>query len=466
MLRALSLTQRLTIFFTVLAAAVVFGLGWVFIQATARHFVDLDLGTLQDKQHLIEDIVRSANSIEDTKWRLNEALSHHHDLYVVVKDARSDVLYQSRGFQSPGLLQPPTPSTAGETGLRLQHWSSEGREYRATGFQVTPAYDERGALDVLAAIDTEHHEHFLSELRRTLLLYALLAVAVSGLLGWLAAHQGLAPLRAMRAQAAAVSGHHFNERMPVAAVPIEMADLAAELNGMLDRLREDYRRLAEFSSDLAHELRTPISNLLTQTQVALSSKRDAPTYRNILASNAEELERMARMVADMLFLAKAERGMPLPNRERFSAAQEVQALLEFYDAVAEEKGIRLGVTGDGEIDGDRLMFRRAVSNLLSNAVRHGDPGSPVTVKIGTSDEGVSISVSNTADDIDPALLTRLFDRFFRGDPSRAHPASEGAGLGLSITKAIVEAHGGDIAATSGDRTVRMVMRFPPSAAIS
>lgn len=465
MLRALSLTQRLTIFFTALAAAVVFGLGLVFIQATTRHFVDLDRATLQDKQHLIEDIVQSANSVEDTKWRLNEALSHHRGLYAVVTDTRGGTLYQSQDFRPPDAALPSATLT-GRSAAPLQHWQSEGREYRAMAFQVTPSYDNASPLDVLVAIDTEHHEHFLAELRSTLLLYALVAVAVSGLLGWLAARQGLAPLRAMRAKAAAVSGHQFSERMPVDAVPVEMADLAAELNAMLDRLHEDYRRLAEFSSDLAHELRTPISNLLTQTQVALSAKRDAPIYRNILASNAEELERMARMVADMLFLAKAERGMDLPNRERFSSAREAQALLEFYDAVAEEKDIRLSVTGDGMIDGDRLMFRRAVSNLLSNAVRHGDPGSDVSVTIDVGELGVSISVENAVDDIDPVALPRLFDRFFRVDPSRAHPASEGAGLGLSITKAIVEAHGGDIVATSRDRRVRMVMRFPASPAIT
>ncbi len=466
MLRRLPLTQRLTLFFTVLAAILVLGLGLVFIQATDRHFVELDRGALQDQQHLIDDIVRSANSVEDVKWRLGEALSHHDGLYVVVKDAPGRVLYQPENFVVPVSAQMHGGLPASGSQPSILHWHVGHRDFRAMTFSVTPAYDQANPLQVLAAIDTVHHEHFLSELRRTLLLYALVAVAVSGVLGWLAAHQGLAPLRAMRARAAAVSGHAFEERMPVDAVPVEMADLATELNGMLDRLQEDYRRLAAFSSDLAHEFRTPISNLLTQTQVALSTKRDAPTYRNILASNAEELERMARMVADMLFLAKAERGMALPNRERFTAAAEVQALLDFYDAVAEEKRLRLSVTGDGVIEGDRLMFRRAVSNLLSNAVRHGDIGSPVLVKITDAASGVSVSVENAADDIPPAALSRVFDRFFRVDPSRAHPAAEGAGLGLSITQAIVAAHGGSVAATSQGRTVRVTMQFPATASVS
>lgn len=465
MLRRLSLIQRLTLFFTVLAAVIVLGLGLVFIQATAQHFVELDRGALLDKQHLIYDIVQSANSTEEVKWRLGEALSHHHGLYVVVKDSQGRLLYQPDSFQVPDSTKWPAPPQDA-VDIPLVHWRSGNQGFRATAFSVTPAYDKANALQVLAVIDTAHHEYFLAELRRTLMLYALAAVVVSGLLGWLAAHHGLSPLRAMRARAAAVSGHPFNERMPVGAVPVEMADLAAELNSMLDRLQEDYRRLGEFSSDLAHELRTPISNLLTQTQVALSAKRDAPTYRNILASNAEEMERMARMVADMLFLAKAERCIALPIREQFPAAPEVQALLEFYDAVAEEKGVKLRLVGEGVIDGDRLMFRRAVSNLLSNAVRHGDPGSEVVVMIEPSERDVAVSVENTADDIPSSALPRLFDRFFRVDPSRAHPASEGAGLGLSITKAIVDAHAGEIKATSNERQFRLVMRFPATSPIA
>lgn len=460
MLRAPSLTQRLTVFFTVLAAAIVLGLGFLFFQATARHFVELDRAILLDKRHLIEDIFRSSGSAEDAASRLQEALSHHDGLYVVVKDTRQGMLYQSPDFSAAAAEPSPAAMASDPAQVPLLQWRSEGRAYRGMDFQVMPAYESTGLVDVIAAVDTEHHEHFLAELRNALLLYALLAVAASGLLGWLAAHHGLAPLRAMRARAAAVSGHPFSQRMPADSVPIEMADLAVELNGMLDRLQDDYRRLAEFSSDLAHEFRTPISNLLTETQVALSSRRDAPTYRNILASNAEELERMGRMVADMLFLAKAERGLSVVDRERFLAAPEVQALLEFYDALAEEKGIRLVVEGDGAIDGNRLMFRRALSNLLSNAVRHGDPDSRVLIRIETGPRGVAISVENTADDIDPAALPRLFDRFFRVDASRGRPASEGVGLGLSITKAIVEAHGGEITATSCNRCVQVLMRFP------
>ena len=239
-----------------------------------------------------------------------------------------------------------------------------------------------------------------------------------------------------------------------------MADLAHELNRMLDRLQDDFQRLTDFASDLAHELRTPISNLLTQTQVVLASKRDAATYRDILASNAEEFQRLARMVSDMLFLAKTERGVSLPRKEQFSAQQESYALLEFYEAVAEEKQIHLKLKGDGLVDGDRLMFHRAVSNLLSNALRYTPHAGMVTIDIETAASWTLVTVENTGQDIDPKVLPRLFDRFYRADPSRAHPDSDGSGLGLAITRAIAEAHGGSITATSADGRTRFTLKFP------
>lgn len=457
MFRSFSLTSRLTLFFTMAAAAIVLGLGVLFMVLTERHFVDLDRSSLQDKQHLIEEILTTANSIDDARWRLGEALGNHHGLYALVESRRGGTIFRSNGFQPPESLSEVNPA-----GIQpvIQDWRDKDREFRSLRFQANLADSSSERLDVLVAIDTIHHTHFMTQLRHTLVFYAVLAVGVSGLLGWFAAYQGLTPLRAMKARASVVTGQQLSQRMPIDAVPIEMADLARELNQMLDRLQEDFRRLSEFSSDLAHELRTPISNLLTQTQVALSAKRDAETYRDILESNAEEFQRLARMVSDMLFLAKTERGVDLPHKEPFSAARDAQALLEFYEAVAEEKGITLSLHGEGAILGDRLMFRRALSNLLSNALRHAHHRSTVVVKVGETVEGTLVSVENSGDRIDPAVLPRLFDRFYRADPSRTHPESEGAGLGLPITRAIVQAHGGAVDAQSQNGLTVFRMLFP------
>lgn len=449
----LSLTRRLTLFFTGVATAVVLGLGALFLVETEQHFVELDRMALQDKRHLIEGILRNAHSVDDARGRLNEALSHHHDLRVLVQDTRGKTVFQSPASDSH--LERVPIDKQGAFGF----WRHGDTEFHTLSFEVVPAYSA-APLQMLIATDTQHHIQFLDGLRSSLALYVIAAIVVCGLLAWFAARQGLAPLREMKSRAAGVTSQKLSERMPVEAVPVEMADLAQELNRMLDRLRDNFQRLTDFSSDLAHELRTPISNLLTQTQVALTTERDAATYRDILASNAEEFQRLARMVSDMLFLAKAERAEALPHKEQFSARKEAQALLEFYEAVAEEKRIQLRLDGDGRIDGDRLMFRRAVSNLLSNALRYTPDAGDVEIKISSTASLTSVVVENTGSDIDPKILSRLFDRFYRADCSRTHPDSDSSGLGLAITRAIVEAHDGSVTATSAHGRTCFTLSFP------
>jgi two-component system heavy metal sensor histidine kinase CusS len=292
-----------------------------------------------------------------------------------------------------------------------------------------------------------------------LLTYALLASLLSAVLSWWAARTGLKPLRAMKSRAQAVNANKLDERMPADAVPIEMADLAISLNDMLQRLQNDFRRLSEFSSDLAHELRTPISNLLTQTQVVLAQHRTVEEYQDTLASNAEEFQRLARMVSDMLLLAKAEHGLLLPSVEDIVLQAEVSALLDFYEALAEEKSVTVRCSGEGRVLGDRLMLRRAISNLLSNALKYTPAKGQVDIAIESTPAHVVLRVSNTGEAIAAEHLPRLFDRFYRADKSRTHAESDGAGLGLAITRAIVEAHGGKVAVQSADGKTDFSLEF-------
>lgn len=189
-------------------------------------------------------------------------------------------------------------------------------------------------------------------------------------------------------------------------------------------------------------MRTPVSNLLTQTQVTLSKARSADDYREILASNAEEFERLSRTISDMLFLAKADNDQVIPSQESIELAEEVAELLEYYEILAEEKAITLSQSGRGRVTGDRLMLRRAISNLLSNAIRHTPNGGSIATRICHASEGSTVlTVENTGKTISPEHLPRLFDRFYRVDSSRFR-TTENAGLGLAITRSILQAHGG------------------------
>jgi len=425
--------------------------------AADQHFIELDRHTLRDKQQLIKGILEKALTKSDARWRLGEALNHHHGLYISAMEPDGALLYSSDGFVLPNELVSRRHLSNDPV---IERWQSEGREYRSLRMQLRPGYDPARAVNLVVAIDTEHHDDFIVQLAKTLVIYTVFAMVIGGVFSWFAAHQGLAPLRAMKSRAATVSSKQLDERMPIESVPVEMADLAKELNSMLDRLQSDFQRLSDFSSDLAHELRTPISNLMTQTQVVLATPRDAETYRDTLASNIEEFQRLARMVADMLFLAKTERIRAVPHQEVFQATPEIQKLVDFYEAVAEEKFIRISIEGDGLIIGDRLMFRRAISNVLSNALRHTPTRGKVGFSIQETRGHTEVSIVNSGQDIDPKVLPRLFDRFFRVDPARSHPSTDGAGLGLSITRAIVEAHGGEIAVSSELGQTCFCLSFP------
>ena len=266
-------------------------------------------------------------------------------------------------------------------------------------------------------------------------------------LGWFATWRGLRPVQKMAKVAEGISAQHLSERLEVEHTPTELKSLAIAFNDMLDRLESALEKLSDFSSDLAHEIRTPINNLMTQTQVCLARKRDTSTYQEVLFSNLEELERLARMVSDMLFLAKAEHGLKLQNLQNIDLVKEVTALFDFYDALAAEKNMTLQQTGSGNVKGDPAMLRRALSNLLSNAVKYGNKNSTIRIKLQQNLDNTIFSIENEGPEISPEQLSRLFDRFYRTDASRQR-TEEGTGLGLAITKSILDMLGATIQAES------------------
>ena len=450
-----SLTTRLTVFFTLTSGLVLIGLGALVAISIDRHFVELDRDALRDKIHLTREVIGKSKSQQDLQTRLDDVLHSHEGLFVSVLRGGKP-LYATTDFQFPDDLVALTQKAR----LGVASWQTKDREYRGMSESVSLPGSSVASIQIWVALDIAHHKHFMQGLIRVLVGYVALATLVAGVLGWWAAKNGLAPLRAMRSRAMAITAQRLDERMPTQEFPVEMADLAATLNEMLRRLKEEFDRLSEFSSDLAHELRTPINNLMTQTQVTLSQARSSDEYRDILASNAEEYQRLARMVADMLFLAKADHGLILPSTEKIAVHDETRALYDFYEALAEEKQVQLELVGQAEVWGDRLMLRRALSNLLSNAIRYTPAGERVVIDVMGNAQGTTVKVLNAGPPIDEQMIPRLFDRFFRADKSRKQLDSDGAGLGLSITQAIVHAHGGSMSVSSINGMTCFSMHFP------
>lgn len=463
-MRPLSLTARLTLLFAVGSSTVLLVLGWLTGVAIERHFEQQDLDALHGKMQLAQHAIERMSTPTDLQAlqvQLGDALIGHHDLVVQVWGPDGNVLLASKGAAFP----PAWLAQASEAqASKLFPWTQGERNLRGVAQAIHSGVPHWRPLVVAMAVDMEHHTVFMRSLMRALWVFVACAALATGVLGWLAASRGLAPLRTMRERATAVTAHRLDQRLPVDAVPPELAELATSLNEMLARLEDAFRRLSDFSSDIAHELRTPVSNLMTETQVALSRERDAASYRSTLESNAEEYERLARMIADMLFLAKTEYGQMADwiaqHGETVHLAQEVRDLFEFYEAFAEEKGVRLELHGGCDVWGDRLMLRRAISNLLSNALRYTPEGGTVDVSLSVSGGFCQLALENPGPTIPAHHLERLFERFYRADPSRQSSTGEGTGLGLAITQAIVRAHRGQIAATSQDGRTCFTLRLP------
>lgn len=457
-----SIGFRLTLMFATVSTAVLLALGFLIGKSVEQHFVEQDMELMTGKLHLVGHLLEKARVAADfdaLPAQLDNSLVGHHGLAMLVRDPGGRVLFATADARFPpamlepgAIRNPPLP----------RQWQQEGPEgtqpRRGIAALLPTAIPDRSPLLIAVAVDITHHEHFMASFRRTLWQFVALAAALAGFLGWVAVRRGLIPLQAIRRGAAGVTASRLNYRLALDSVPVELAELVETLNDMLARLEDSFQRLMDFSSDLAHELRTPISNLITETQVALTRARSPDEYREVLASNAEEYQRLARMIGDMLFLAQADNGLIVPNRQPVDLAEEVRELFDFFDALAEEKALHLSLTGVGQVSGDKLMLRRALANLLSNAIRHTPKGGSVSVGIAASGDGTMLTVENTGEPIPPEHLSRIFDRFYRADPSR-HGGGEGAGLGLAITRSIVRAHGGEISVRSGTGSVCFEMHL-------
>ena len=457
-----SITFRLVLFFALTSTLIQLAVSAVIGYRVDAHFRELDSLSLAGKSALVRNAVSSVRDkagLDELPRHLGAMLIGHPGVSVAVIAPDGEILFSTPEFAfPPGLIDArrETEST------KPLDWARGGRYFRGSSAQASTGIADLPPLTVAVALDIGEHAHFMSTFRQMLWYSAAAGILLTGFLGWFVARRGLAPVRVIAGVAKGISAKRLRDRLPLDEVPTELQDLASSFNDMLARLDDSFQRLSEYSADLAHELRTPISSLTTQTQVALTRARTADEYREILYSNLEEYERLTRMISDMLFIAKADNRLIAPHREQVSLGAEIDDLIDFYHALAEDKGVSIARSGDGRISGDRLMLRRAISNLLSNAMRHVPEGGRIVISVDPEGAGgARIAVENTGEDIPPEHLPRLFDRFYRADSSRLRNGA-GAGLGLAIAKSIVDAHGGELAVSSANGLTRFAITLPPA----
>jgi two-component system heavy metal sensor histidine kinase CusS len=465
----LSITLRLSLLFALLSTVVLAGTGIYLHGSLERQFVERDTVELAGKVDLLRHMLigmRTRAEVIAGERRFLDALVGHAKLHVVLLDKDGATLFANTPLRlPPEWIADAVP--AGVTPSAAKMWEdSGGLRYRTLTAWANLAADARSLLIALA-LDTTEQQGLLAAYRRNLLVVLLLAGVATAVLGFVVSHRGLRPLHAMAGTAYRISASHLNERLDEAHVPPELKQLAAAFNAMLARLEESFGRLASFSADLAHELRTPIHNLLMQTQVTLTRPRQAAEYREVLESNLEEHQRLARMIEDMLFLARADHAQAALQREPFELRQELDKVVEFYKVLAAEHGVTIDCLGAGAVVADRHMVQRAIGNLFSNAVRHTPRGGRIEAVISADDHGpVRLTVSNPGPGIPAEQQSKIFERFYRAHGVRSSE-SGGSGLGLAIVRSIMYLHGGAVTVESvRDGLTSFTLRFTSLAAVS
>jgi len=454
----LSLTLRVIMFVALTVVVCLSLMAGLINSSIDHHFQQQDAGELEVIIKAIESNLNAEfttdNQLSD---QLKRAVSGHHGVYYDVRNSDGELIYKNSEFNFIAVSR-DAPVATQFTDENIQLWHIEGQTFRGL---VTTLIVADTTYQVITAINMDFHLHFLNQFEQSLWMIMAGSSLLILLAAWLAIYQGLNPLRALSHKIEDIQANKMNVRLDAGKVPVELRNLVESFNQMLDRLEDSFSRLADFSTDIAHELRTPLTNIITQTQVNLSKLRDQEKYQEMLFSNLEELERLSVLINDMLRIAKVNNGLIKPNKEALNSHTEIEVLFDFFDAFAEEAGITLTSTGpEIIIDADQSHLRQALSNLLSNAIRHSAKESQVLVETKVSDKNQAlITVINYGKPIPANLLPYLFDRFYRVDKSRTRH-SEGAGLGLAIAKVMIEANDGSIQVTSDINSTRFQIILP------
>lgn len=417
-------------------------------------------GTAAVVLHLIDD-TRAEPDPEVLRHRLDDVRLGHPAIRVWLLGPGDEIVYGDPPLPAPASA-PGTPMGAAAT-IPLR--SPDGRITRGTIRPVLAAPTDRIQRMVLTIADADQ-QRLRESLARSLALALVAGTTLATLLGVWLSRRALRPLQAISAQANALSAASPGVRLPEEGVDAELRDLVASFNRALDRLEAALRQQEAFSADVAHELNTPLATLIAGTEVALATGAGRAALREQLADNLDELHRLEAIVADMLFLARAERGEKARRFPAASFARIVHDVIDYHEAAITEAHLTARVEGDCVAQVDVPLIKRAVSNLLSNATRFARPGSTVQVDIEAHDDEIRLSVTNHGDTIPELQLPRLFDRFFRAEQSRSR-SDQHHGLGLAIVSAIARMHDGRpfVRSRAGVTTIGLVLfdrHDPPS----
>ncbi len=453
-----SIASQLVFLFTPAAALLLFcGLG-VLYWIVVRHGLAEDRAVLLDKVMAIRADLRSADGPGLIRQELKALQGGERTSYWVrLLDANRQVVAETPGMAE---LLPfavfPAGETAASAGMSNRDHQTAGKLFALVSVRAR----ENGQSYILqVAQDRSVDEQFEREFGLLVVVVLVCGIFASAMIAVTVTRRGLQPLNAMTNSLMRVGPTRLHERVPVAEWPRELKPVAIAFDDMLDRLEDSFNRLSQFSADLAHELRTPLANIRGEAEVALTRPRSPNEYQSVIESSVAECARLAGIIDNLLFLARAEAAESKVNYARFDGRAALERIVAYNEAIAEERRLQIVCGGHGQVYADPVLFGRAVSNLVDNAVHYTPDGGRIALSIAMSDDDrAEIAVEDNGCGIAPDHISRIFDRFYRIDPSRS---TEGTGLGLALVKSIADLHGGKVGVASEvGRGTRVTISFP------
>lgn len=458
--RHYSLTLRLALIFALLAFALLATLGVALYRELERGLIHRDDAALIYRVDQLRNLLNDSNTLDLIKTKP--------ELFQNMMGNRESVLTIGAPGQKPLLVVNPdniempaiTPVPMNHT-LALddvQHLPAiNGVPFSSLAATIDSG--DVGSLQVTTGRLMTERTAVLASYRLSVYILAGIAAIILAVVGYMMVHRGLLPLRRLAVHAQGIGVGNLAARLDSQGAPKELLPMIDSFNTMLERLAKGFVQLGQVSTDMAHELRTPINNLLGETQVALQQHRSVEAYQQLLASNVEELERLARMLDNMLFLARTDPASALRQRQELDAADEVERMADYFEGLAGDVDISILAQGHGVIWAEPMLLRRALANLCANAIKYGAPNSELLIQATPSAEGISLTVTNYGATIPAEHLPRLFERFYRVDESRERSAHSN-GLGLSIVATIMQLHNGRYSVSSEDGVTCFALFFP------
>src|SRR5438874_4217742 len=432
-----SIASQLVFLFTLAAAFLLScGLG-VFYWLVVQHAFEEDNAVLADKISVLSADLK-AGGPKATDGELKSARTGEHPVYSVrVVDSAGRTVTETLGMNRllpPSIFPSPRISTSS---------TRNPKNYRVGGrlFSLLTTIEEANGqpYTIQVAQDRSTDDRFTKEFGALVAVVLAFGILASILIAITITKRGLRPLGEMTRSLGRIGPTHLNERVSPAGWPRELQPLAVAFDAMLKRLDDSFTRLSQFSADLAHELRTPITNMLGEAQVALTRDRTPPEYRETNQSPIGECERLPGIVDNLLFVARVDAAREPIAPTRFDARAAVEKIASFYQMIANDHHVTIRCSGEGQIYADPGLFERAVGNLVDNALRFTQEQGSIQIVLAEHAANFEVAVSDNGCGIAPEHLPRVFDRFYRVESSRG---SDGAGLGLALVKSIVDLHGG------------------------